>query len=453
MSEVARSERSGSEVSSLLEFDRAHVWHPYSSATDPTTSYLVESAAGVRLRLRRPDGTAVEAVDAMSSWWCAIHGYAVPELDAAAAAQLGRMSHVMFGGLTHRPALDLARRLLELAPRDPAGVPPLQHVFFADSGSVAVEVALKMAWQVQAAAGRARPALFTVRGGYHGDTFAPMSVCDPVNGMHTLFAGVLPQQVFAPRPPAGIDRADDDAELVAWERAARTLYAQHASQIAAVVVEPLLQGAGGMHVYSPRVVQVLADLAREHDALLVFDEIATGFGRTGSLWASERCGVVPDILCVGKALTGGYLSLAAVLCTSDVAERVSAGAAGGLMHGPTFMANPLACSIALASLDLLQRNDFQHQVAAIEERLRSGLKAATDLSAVADVRVLGAVGVVQLRGSVDVAAVTSAALDRGVWVRPFRDLVYTMPPYVTSAGDVEAITTAMVESVEQVHGG
>jgi adenosylmethionine-8-amino-7-oxononanoate aminotransferase len=259
--------------------------------------------------------------------------------------------------------------------------------------------------------------------------------------------------VFAPRPPGGLDRPEDDPELVAWERVTRARYAEHAGEIAAVVVEPLLQGAGGMHVYSPRVVQVLAELARTHGALLVFDEIATGFGRTGSLWASDRCGVVPDVLCVGKALTGGYLSLAAVLCTTDVAERVSGGAAGGLMHGPTFMANPLACSVALASLDLLQRNDFRHQVASIEERLRSGLKAAADLSAVADVRVLGAVGVLQLRGPVDVAAVTTAALDRGVWVRPFRDLVYTMPPYVTSAADLEAITAGLVEAVEQVHGG
>ncbi len=275
-------ELTGAELAALLAYDRDHVWHPYSSATDPARSYLVESAAGVRLRLRRPDGTAVEAVDAMSSWWCAIHGYAVPELDAAAVGQLGRMSHVMFGGLTHEPALALARRLVDLAARGAAGEALLQHVFFADSGSVAVEVALKMAWQVHAAAGRPRPALFTVRGGYHGDTFAPMSVCDPVNGMHTLFAGVLPQQVFAPRPPAGLDRPDDDPELLAWERAARALYAEHAGEIAAVVVEPLLQGAGGMHVYSPRVVHVLAELAHDHGALLIFDEIATGFGRTGS---------------------------------------------------------------------------------------------------------------------------------------------------------------------------
>jgi adenosylmethionine-8-amino-7-oxononanoate aminotransferase len=382
----------------------------------------------------------------MSSWWCAIHGYAVPELDAAATEQLARMSHVMFGGLTHEPAVALGRRLLELAPEG------LQHVFFADSGSVSVEVALKMAWQVHAGPRRPRRRMFTIRGGYHGDTFAPMSVCDPVNGMHSLFAGVLPEQVFAPRPPAGVDRAADDPELVAWEEAARRLYAHHAEDVAAVVVEPVLQGAGGMHMYSPHVVQVLADLARGSGALLVFDEIATGLGRTGTLWAADRCGVTPDILCVGKALTGGYLTLAAVLCTTDVAERVSSGGAAALMHGPTFMANPLACSVALASLDLLERNDFRAQVAALQDGLTAGLKPARDLSSVLDVRVLGGVGVVHLHEPVQVAQVTAAALDRGVWVRPFRDLVYAMPPYVTSAADLALVTTAMVEAVAEVHG-
>jgi adenosylmethionine---8-amino-7-oxononanoate aminotransferase len=430
----------------LLAFDRDHLWHPYSSALVPSDPYLVESASGVRLRLRDRAGAAREVVDAMSSWWCAIHGYAVPELDAAATEQLGRMSHVMFGGLTHEPAVALGRRLLGLAPEG------LQHVFFADSGSVSVEVALKMAWQVHAGSGRPRRRMFTIRGGYHGDTFAPMSVCDPVNGMHSLFAGVLPEQVFAPRPPAGVDRAADDPELVAWERATRQLYADHAADVAAVVVEPVLQGAGGMHLYSPHVVQVLADLARSSGALLVFDEIATGLGRTGTLWAADRCGVTPDILCVGKALTGGYLTLAAVLCTADVAERVSGGGAGALMHGPTFMANPLACAVALASLDLLERNDFRTQVAALQDGLTAGLKPARDLSSVADVRVLGGVGVVQLHEPVQVAQVTAAALDRGVWVRPFRDLVYAMPPYVTSAADLALVTTAMVEAVAEVHG-
>jgi adenosylmethionine---8-amino-7-oxononanoate aminotransferase len=436
-----------SAVEDLLAFDRDHLWHPYSSALAPSDPYLVESAAGVRLRIRDRAGQPVEVIDAMASWWCAIHGYAVPELDAAATAQLGRMSHVMFGGLTHEPAVALGRRLIAMAP---AG---LSRVFFADSGSVSVEVALKMAWQVHAAAGRPRRRMFTIRGGYHGDTFAPMSVCDPVNGMHTLFAGVLPEQVFAPRPPAGIDRPADDPELVAWERATRILYAEQADDIAAVVVEPVLQGAGGMHIYSPHVVQVLADLAHSSGALLVFDEIATGLGRTGPLWAADRCGVTPDILCVGKALTGGYLTLAAVLCTDDVAERVSVGAAGALMHGPTFMANPLACSIALASLELLEHNDFRTQVAGLEEGLRAGLKPAADLSSVVDVRVLGGVGVIQVREPVDVAAVTEAAIERGVWVRPFRDLVYAMPPYVTSSDDLALVTAAMVESVAEVHGG
>jgi adenosylmethionine-8-amino-7-oxononanoate aminotransferase len=431
----------------LLAFDRDHLWHPYSSALTPSDPYLVESAHGVRLNLRDRAGAAREVVDAMSSWWCAIHGYAVPELDAAAAEQLGRMSHVMFGGLTHEPAVALGRRLLELAPEG------LQHVFYADSGSVSVEVALKMAWQVHAGPGRRpRRRMFTIRGGYHGDTFAPMSVCDPVNGMHSLFAGVLPEQVFAPRPPAGVDRAADDPELVAWEEATRRLYAHHAEDVAAVVVEPVLQGAGGMHMYSPHVVQVLADLARSSGALLVFDEIATGLGRTGTLWAADRCGVTPDILCVGKALTGGYLTLAAVLCTTDVAERVSGGGAGALMHGPTFMANPLACSVALASLDLLEHNDFRTQVAALQDGLAAGLKPARDLSSVLYVRVLGGVGVVQLHEPVQVAQVTAAALDRGVWVRPFRDLVYAMPPYVTSAADLALVTTAMVEAVAEVHG-
>jgi len=433
-----------------LRYDREHLWHPYSSALTPSEPYLVESASGVRLRLRLPSGVAVQAIDAMSSWWCAIHGYAVPELDAAAREQLGRMSHVMFGGLTHEPAIELARRLVEMAP--PAGgASPLQHVFFADSGSVAVEVALKMAWQLHAAAGRRRRALFTIRGGYHGDTLAPMSVCDPVNGMHALFAGVLAQQVFAPRPPAGVDVPADDPAMVAWEAATRALYAEHAAEIAAVVVEPVLQGAGGMHLYSPYAVQVLASLAREYGAVVVFDEIATGFGRTGTPWASDRCGVVPDVLCVGKALTGGYLTLAAVLCTSDVAERVSGGSAGALMHGPTFMANPLACSIALASLDLLERRDGAAQVRALQQGLEAGLAPACSLPCVEDVRVLGGVGVIELREPVHVAEVTAAALRAGVWVRPFRNLVYTMPPYVTSAEDLASISSALVSAVDQVH--
>ena len=443
-----------SDLDDLLAFDRDHLWHPYSSALTPGTPHLVESASGVRLRLRRPDGEVSSVIDAMSSWWCAVHGYAVPQLDAAAHRQLSRMSHVMFGGLTHEPAIELGRRLVDLAPR-PEGraESPLQHVFFADSGSVSVEVALKMAWQLHVNAGRPRRKMFTILGGYHGDTFAPMSVTDPVSGMHTLFTGVLPEQVFAPRPPAGLDVAPDDPAMVAWERTTRALYSEFADDIAAVVIEPLLQGAGGMHVYSPYAVQVLAGLAREHGALVIFDEIATGFGRTGTLWAADRCGVVPDIMTVGKALTGGYLTLAAVLCTPEVARGVSGGEAGALMHGPTFMANPLACAVALASLDLLAANDWSQQVARLEAGLTRGLKPAADLGCVKDVRVLGGVGVIQLAGPVRTAEVAAAAIERGVWVRPFRDLVYTMPPYVSTAEDLATICSALVGAVTEVHGG
>ncbi|HEV7147717.1 MAG TPA: adenosylmethionine--8-amino-7-oxononanoate transaminase [Pedococcus sp.] len=435
------------DVDRLLAFDRAHVWHPYSSASAPTDSYLVESASGVRLSLRLPDGSAAEPIDAMSSWWCAIHGYSVPELDAAAHQQLRRMSHVMFGGLTHEPAIALAERLVDLTPE------PLEHVFFADSGSVSVEVAMKMALQFQVARGERRTRFFTIRGGYHGDTFSPMSVTDPVGGMHSLFAGILPDHVFAPTPPAGVDLAVDDPAMVAWERSTRQLFAEHAHEVAAVILEPILQGAGGMRFHSPHAVQVLASLAREHGALVIFDEIATGFGRTGTLFATQRAGVVPDILCLGKALTGGYLTLAAVLCSAEVAHGVSRPEAGGaLMHGPTFMANPLACAIALASLDLLRDDDWATQVARLETGLTAGLAPARELTSVADVRVLGGVGVLQLREPVRVAEVTAAALSRGVWVRPFRDLVYAMPPYVTDHDDLAAICAAMVGSVRDVHG-
>ncbi|WP_159902514.1 adenosylmethionine--8-amino-7-oxononanoate transaminase [Ornithinibacter aureus] len=440
-------------VEELLAFDRDHVWHPYSSALTPQDPYLVESANGIRLRLRDRAGEPREVIDAMSSWWCAIHGYAVPELDAAAHAQLGAMSHVMFGGLTHEPAIGLARRLVDLAPEG------LEHVFLADSGSVSVEVAMKMALQWHLAAGRRRTRFFTVRGGYHGDTFSPMSVTDPVGGMHSLFRGVLPEHVFAPRPPGGIDRMPDDPEFLAWERETRALFGEHAASVAAVIVEPVLQGAGGMHVYSPHALAVLHDLAREHGALVIHDEIATGFHRTGPLWAGagrRRSDLLvdsaPDILCVGKALTGGYLSLAAVLCTSAVARGVSAGEAGGLMHGPTFMGNPLACAIASANLDLLASRDTAGEVTRIEGGLTAGLERAASLTSVADVRVLGAVGVIQLREPVRAAEVTAAALDRGVWVRPFRDLVYTMPPYVTADDELATLTAGLVDAVEDVHG-
>jgi len=422
----------------LLAFDREHLWHPYSSMTNPGQVYPVRSASGVRLRLDRA-GREVEVVDAMSSWWCAIHGYAVPELDAAVHRQLDSMSHVMFGGLTHEPAAELGRRLVELAPEG------LDKVFLADSGSVSVEVAMKMAWQAQYGTGKTR--FFTIRGGYHGDTFSPMSVTDPDGGMHSLYTGIVPAHVFAERPPGPY------GDLDAWKASTTALFEQHAHEIAAVILEPVLQGAGGMYVYDPEVVRHLAALAREHGALVIFDEIATGLYRTGPLWAgSGHAGVTPDILCVGKALTGGYLTLAAVITSAEVAARVDGSPAGAMMHGPTFMANPLACAVASASLDLLASRDAAHEVEMVRDWLDEGLSAALGHPAVAEVRTFGAVGVLELREPVDVPRVTAAALDRGVWVRPFRNLVYTMPPYVSTAEEIELITSAMIGAVEEVHG-
>jgi adenosylmethionine-8-amino-7-oxononanoate aminotransferase len=392
----------------------------------------VASASGVRLQL----ASGEQLIDGMASWWCAIHGYRHPALDAAARAQLKQMSHVMFGGLTHEPAVRLAERLLTLAP---AG---LDAVFFADSGSVSVEVAIKLCLQFQRAQGHPRRTrLLTVRGGYHGDTFGAMAVCDPVAGMHSAFRGVLAEHVFAARPPEGFDAGLDPG----WAAEVRELAASHADELAAVIVEPVVQGAGGMRFHSPACVALLRELCDEHGLLLVLDEIATGFGRTGALFACEHAGVAPDVMCVGKALTGGYMSLAATLCTRVVAETVSSGEAGGLMHGPTFMANPLACAVALASLGLLD-DGWQASVRAIESGLRAGLAPARELACVKDVRVLGAIGVVQLECEVDVGAATDAAVRHGVWLRPFRDLVYTMPAYVTGEEDVAAIARAVVDA-------
>ena len=421
------------DIDQLLAFDAAHVWHPYSSMTQPGRALLVESASGVRLRLA--DGR--EVIDGMSSWWCAIHGYRHPVLDAAVTEQLRRMSHVMFGGLTHRPAITLAEQLIALTPD------PLQHVFFSDAGSVAVEVALKMA--LQARHGRSR--ILTVRGGYYGDTLHPMSLCDPVGGMHAAFGGPLPSHLFAPRPPAGFHRSADDPEITAWADQVAALLEQHQADVAAILAEPVVQGAGGMHVYSPECVRILRRLADQYGALLILDEIATGFGRTGELFACHHADVVPDILCVGKALTGGYLTLAATLCTTDVARAVSASPAGVMMHGPTFMANPLACAVANAAVRLLVESDWRDRVRGIEHVLRDGLAKAAELENVADVRVQGAIGVVQLASSVDVRTATDAALEHGVWLRPFRDLIYTMPPYVCTDDEVRQIATAITAAV------
>ncbi|GHE77285.1 adenosylmethionine-8-amino-7-oxononanoate aminotransferase [Amycolatopsis deserti] len=403
----------------LLAFDRGHLWHPYTSMTDPAPVRLVTGASGSRITL---DGVG-DVVDGMASWWSAIHGYRHPVLDEAARRQLSRMSHVMFGGLTHEPAVELASRLVDLTP---AG---LEHVFLADSGSVSVEVAMKMALQYQRGTGRPeRTRFLTVRGGYHGDTFDCMSVCDPDGGMHAMWSGVLPEQVFGARPP----RLESD--VAAWAADFRTLAAEHADRLAGLIVEPLLQGAGGMHPYPASCLAVFREVADEHGLVLIFDEIATGFGRTGTLFAADAAGVAPDVMCVGKALTGGYLSLAATLCTSEVASGLSASDSGVLMHGPTFMGNPLACAIATASLDLLSTGDWRADVC----RINTGLQSLHEIAA-ADVRVLGAVGVVQLDHPVDVDKATAAALAEGVWLRPFRDLIYTMPPYVCTDDDIAAI--------------
>ena len=407
------------------------MWHPYGALPAALPPLPVVSAKGVRLRLA--DGR--EPIDAMASWWCAIHGYRHPALDGALRRQLERMAHVLFGGLTHEGAVRLCERLCELAP---AG---LERVFLADSGSVSVEVAIKLCEQYQRARGRpSRTRLLTVRGGYHGDTAGAMALCDPVGGMHSLFSGLLARHVFAERPPDGFHGGLEPG----WAAGVSELVERHSHELAAIVMEPIVQGAGGMRFHSPECVAHLRGLCDEHGLLLVLDEIATGFGRTGAMFASEHAGVAADVMCVGKALTGGYMTLAAVLCSAGVAEAVSAGEGGGLMHGPTFMANPLACAVALASLELLHDGRWRERVAAIEQGLREGLAGARELPGVTDVRVLGAIGVIELDHPVDLASATAAALETGVWLRPFRELIYAMPPYVTAPAEVASITDAML---------
>ncbi|AXE25375.1 adenosylmethionine--8-amino-7-oxononanoate transaminase [Streptomyces globosus] len=418
----------------LLALDRQHVWHPYGPMPGRQEPLVVSSASGVRLRLAQPAHGRDELVDGMSSWWSAIHGYNHPVLNEAAADQLGRMAHVMFGGLTHEPAVRLAAKLVEITPEG------LEHVFLADSGSVSVEVAAKMCLQYWRSLGRrGKTRLMTWRGGYHGDTWTPMGVCDPEGGMHGLWSGVLPQQVFADVPPAGFDAPVDPA----YAAHLRALVAAHADELAAVIVEPVVQGAGGMRFHSPGYLRVLRELCDEYDVLLVLDEIATGFGRTGALFAADYAGVTPDVMCLGKALTGGYLTLAATLCTERVAAGISRGEVPVLAHGPTFMGNPLAASVALASIELLLGQDWQREVKRIEAGLLEGLAPARAVPGVLDVRVLGAIGVVRLDHEVDMAAATAAAVREGVWLRPFRDLVYTMPPFVTGDEDLARICRAV----------
>ncbi len=409
-------------------FDRERLWHPYSPLPGAMANLPVSGADGVRLTLE--DGRTL--IDGMASWWCVIHGYNHPVLNKAVTDQLGKMAHVMFGGLTHRPAIELAKTLTEITP------PRLEQVFFSDSGSVAVEVAIKMAIQYWHAQGRGeKQKLVTVRKGYHGDTFGAMSVCDPVSGMHHLFGNVLASQFFVDAPRCRADADFDDSEL----DGVRATFDKHGREIAAFIIEPVVQGAGGMRIYAPEYLRRLRVLCDEYNILLILDEIATGFGRTGKLFACEHAGIEPDIMCLGKAMTGGYMTLAATLTTKRVSETISE--AGPFMHGPTFMANPLACRVAKASIDLLLGSSWERRIKNIEKRLTEGLSPCLDYRSVKDVRVIGAIGVIELNENIDMIRAQKIFLDYGVWIRPFRNLLYIMPPYIIKEEDLARLTEAM----------
>lgn len=416
-----------------FEFDRQHIWHPYTSISHPLPCYSVSSAEGVELKLS--DGSLL--VDGMSSWWAAIHGYNHPRLNRAVIEQLKDMSHVMFGGLTHRPAIELCRRLVDIT--DSA----LECVFLADSGSVAVEVAMKMALQYWQGKGQVRNRFITFKRGYHGDTFGAMSVCDPENSMHHLYQGYLPNNLFAETPEVSFSGQ--------WQERGNDHFVQmferNHSTIAAVILEPIVQGAGGMRFYHPNYLKQIRQLCDDYQILLITDEIASGFGRTGKLFACQHAGVAPDIQCMGKALTGGYMTLSAVMTTRQIAETISNGQAGCFMHGPTFMANPLACSVACASLDLLAENQWQGQVAHIQTQLEQALGPLASHPDVKDVRVLGAIGVVEMKRAVNVARLQRFFVKRGVWIRPFGQLIYLMPPYVIRPEQLFQLTQAITEAL------
>ncbi len=419
----------------LLQIDRDHLWHPYASATQPPAVLPVASARGATLRLA--DGR--ELIDGIASWWSVIHGYDHPALNAAVTSQLGRVAHVMFGGFTHEPATRLAKHLVELTPNG------LERVFFSDSGSVAVEVAIKMAQQYWIARGHPQKhRLLSFGCGYHGDTFMTMSVSDPVGGMHTLFNRILPQQLFAPTPSPRFGEACGDADIEPLEK----MLARHAHELAAVIIEPIVQAYGGMNFYSADYLRRLRALCDRFDVLLIADEIATGFGRTGALFACEHAGIAPDILCLGKGLTGGYITLAATLCNARVADGISEGSPGAFMHGPTFMANPLACAVGCASVELLLSQPWRRNIGRIEDALKNGLAPARDKANVADVRALGAIGVIEMKEPVKSAAVQEVLIERGVWARPFGKLLYAMPPYVITDEELAQLTAAMVAAAD-----
>ncbi|MCG3862916.1 MULTISPECIES: adenosylmethionine--8-amino-7-oxononanoate transaminase [unclassified Photobacterium] len=419
-----------------IDFDKKHVWHPYTSTVTPLPCYPVTSAQGVYLTLE--DGT--QLIDGMSSWWSTIHGYNHPVLTEAAKAQLDKMSHVMFGGITHQPAVDLCKKLVSITPH------ALEKVFLADSGSVAVEVALKMALQYWHAKNESRAKFLTVSHGYHGDTFAAMSVTDPTNSMHRIYKGFLPEHIFAKSPECGFWDDWDETDVNDFEKKIRT----HHQDLAAVIIEPIVQGAGGMRFYHPTYLKRIRELCDQYNVLLIADEIAVGFGRTGKLFACEHAEISPDIMCLGKALTGGYMTLSATLTTKHVADTVCSGEAQCFMHGPTFMGNPLACAVANASLDLLAENKWQQQVTNIEQQLAQELPSIAELENVKSVRWLGAIGVVELYQAVEMESIQAEFVKQGVWVRPFGKLIYIMPPFIISDQQLTQLTMAIKQVVSSI---